>query len=719
MTSEHRSWPPQWRFTVAELRRGSLDMPLVSATASSVWRRAGVVVGCLVAGLATGHLEHGVLAAFGAIQTGLVEAAMPRRSLARLLVLIVTSTIVMAFVGSLLGGTWWAVVVLGAVAFMQGASLGTGTIPNTVFIGALAMGVIFSGQPRSAAAALAAAGWVAVGAISQVAMWAATWRRERRLFVRRALANDLTQLSALLRFDEVNGRDFSMAAAAPDAITELLSHAGLPLRQHQSAEAVAKATGKARRAVVTWMTLRRPGAPPRVALDELVRQCRRSVLSGRPVPVVTADRVGTRSNGAGATGGSAGVEGVGQWQCDIALLAAVSELKSAITDFNAIWHETRKVRQDEAGVAQERFLVPIIAAMRPGGPSFRHGMRMSVAIMIAVALSISITLVHSFWVPLTVVFILKPDWSFTVLRSTTRFLGNLAAVLVVPLLWMWTGQAIWASVALVAITSLLMFRYFTGNYALASFGLAGTVLLLDEALSASLQLYEVRVFATVIGVVIALAVALAIPTWRGVNGWLLLTKAQAGLAVWWTAVRAGLSDPESVSVADIGRLREEVRRDIAAVRPVVEGSVLEPFQARDPRPLVLALAATERAHISMLTLSNQMLWMREWAGERTDQGVMDGTGRDEVPPPQSGIGSAFDAGFERVSAGFHTLDTRRKVAAVEPGGTADDGAPSGVATTTSEAVAVAAEVNHLAATVGEIADMRQWGQQSGVLAEVR
>ena len=98
---------------------------------------------------------------------------------------------------------------------------------------------------------------------------------------------------------------------------------------------------------------------------------------------------------------------------------------------------------------------------------------------------------------------------------------------------------------------------------------------------------------------------------------------------------------------------------------------------------------------------------------------MDGTGRDEVPPPQSGIGSAFDAGFERVSAGFHTLDTRRKVAAVEPGGTADDGAPSGVATTTSEEVAVAAEVNHLAATVGEIADMRQWGQQSGVLAEVR
>ena len=729
-------------------------MPLAVATSASVWRRAGVVAACLLGGFATGQVEHGVLAAFGAIQTGLVEAAMPRRSLGKLLALVVASVVLMAFLGSLVAGSWWAVVLLGAVAFVQGASLGTGTIPSVVFMGALAMGVIFSGEPRSASQALTATVWVGVGALAQALGWAVSWRRERRMFVRRALANHLAQVIELVRFDGINGRDMAVAAGTPDAVAQMLVRAGLPAQQRGAAEQVAVAIAQLRRAVVTWMALRRPGAPTRVAFGEQVRHARRRLFGGgRAADETPTALTGGRPGQSASEGGESG-----RWLSEVALAETLAELDLAIAELNDTWQATRRDRNDAVPSAPERLVAPMVAALRPGTPTFRHGIRMAVAIMIAEAFTLLVPVVHSFWVPLTVVFILKPDWSFTVLRSATRFLGNFAAVLVVPLLWTWAGNTQVATVVLVSVTSLLMFKFFTGNYALASFGLAGAVLMLDETMAASPKLYAIRVLATIVGVVIALAVALAIPTWRGVDGWPLLQRVLDGLDSWWALVRAGVSDPAAMSASDVNTVREAVRRDIAAARPVVEASVLEPGQKQDPRPLVLALQAAERADVSVLALSNLVLAMQRHGGVGCGQ-VGHAAGADlEVagadPGTSTGFGSSGDEGSLGVGVAGHRRDNpalndavgyvmtdsgdrvstllaalRQHSESADPVAERDEGENRVVeaqsqfaakgesllhALPAGECVAIADEVTRLSASVAEIAAMSEWGQQVGV-----
>ena len=728
-------------------------MPLAVATSASVWRRAGVVAGCLLGGFVTGQVEHGVLAAFGAIQTGLVEAVMPRRSLAKLLALVVFSVVLMAFLGSLVAGSWWAVVLLGAVAFVQGASLGTGTIPTVVFMGALAMGVIFSGEPRSASQALTATVWVGVGAIVQALGWAVSWRRERRMFVRRALANHLAQVIELVRFDDINGRDMAVAAGTPDAIAQMLARAGLPVRQRAAAEQVGVAIAELRRAVVAWMAVRRPGVPTRVAFGEQVRRARRRLFGGGRRADAVALEDSERRPGLSASRAAES----GRWLSEVALAEALAEVERAVAALNDTWRATRADRDDAVPRTPERLLAPMAVAVRPGTPTFRHGIRMTVAIMIAEAFTLLVPVVHSFWVPLTVVFILKPDWSFTVLRSATRFLGNFAAVLVVPLLWTWAGNTHLATVVLVSATSLLMFKFFTGNYALASFGLAGAVLMLDETMAASPKLYEIRVIATVVGVVIALAVALAIPTWRGVDGWPLLQRVLDGLDSWWALVRAGVRDPAAVSASEVNEIREAVRRDIAEARPVVEASVLEPGQKQDPRPLVLALQAAERADVSVLALSNLVLAMQRQGYEGCGQ-AGPGSGTDpEVggadPEVGTGFGSSADEGSLDVgvaerrrenpvlndAVGYVMTDSADRVSTVlaalrqhsessdqvavrdkgenrvveaQPQSAVRGDSPLH-SLPAGECVAVADEVSRLASSVAEIAAMCAWGQQAG------
>lgn len=68
------------------VRRILADAPPPPATWPSVARRVLVVAAFFVAGVIAGDLSTLVLACFGAVQVGLMEAALPFRQLVRLLV---------------------------------------------------------------------------------------------------------------------------------------------------------------------------------------------------------------------------------------------------------------------------------------------------------------------------------------------------------------------------------------------------------------------------------------------------------------------------------------------------------------------------------------------------------------------------------------------------------------------------------------------------------
>ena len=557
---------------VVQLARGAFVAPWPQATWVSVIRRSLVTAGFLAGGLITGELDLWVFGAFGALQLGLGEAALPFWRLLRLIGLTIAAMGAVAFLGATLAGSWWTVLLLGAVAFLHGSSVTVGALPRTVGIGALAMGVIFAGlggiDPGPATA------WLMIGACSQGLLWLILWSVERDRAVRLVLANSVRSVARIARSDDVTGRASSLASAEVDEARSTIVSAGV--RYRESAFRVADLVDEVRRTTVAWQVLHRPGYGSRLSVFQRLRHSVGLLREG-PVPPST------------------GPAPEGSWAVSRHLADRIEALDEAIDHL----HDPDPASPPLPPPARWREW----GGLTPGTPEFRHGVRMSLAIMIAQAVSLFVPTEHTFWIPLTCVFVVKPDWSFTVIRSVARVIGNLLAVLLVPfVLGAVLGYPVLV-VLLVIVISAIAFRFFTGNYILSSFGIAGTILVLDQTLQPAPYLYDLRFIFTVVGAVIGIAVSALIPARRGRSATELLGGVASGLEAWTRQVCGGLLAPETFDFADSRQAAERERGHLIRLRPAVEAALLEPGDSADARVLAVALDTAGRAHLALLALT--------------------------------------------------------------------------------------------------------------------
>ena len=571
MTPE--AWPRRLPMAVAQLRRGALEAPWPQASWSSVARRSVVVVAFVTAGLVTGHLNVFVFAAFGALQLGLGEAILPFRRLVRLVMVSTATMCAVAFVALVLSGTWWTVPFLAAVAFVQSATVSVGVVARTVGIGALAMGVIFAGI---GADPVLATTWLAIGAVVQALVWLIFWHRERALSLRVALANTIRTMELMVRSLRVSGRDGNRASAEIDEVLRTIDESGVPNRS--SALDVAAAVTEVRRTLIAWRVLEMPGYGERLAVIRRLHLAAQRLGEGRsPTPDPSID-----------LGHS--------WPVGDRLITDLANLDHTIDRLGTKDDRPEPVHPPPA-IGWEW--------LRPGNSQFRQGLRMAVAIGIAQSLSLLAPLNHSFWIPLTCVFVVKPEWSFTIVRSTARIGGNLLAVVLVPLaLQLAAGQS-WALAVVVAVISAVAFRYFTGNYILASFGVAGTILVLDQTVSPDQALYVSRIVATLIGAAVGIAVSALVPTFRSRQARALLADVVRGLGEWSARVTDAVARPGTLNDAELIQIGEHERNNLLRLRPTAEASLLEPKPVVDPRCLAVSLDAAERAHLCLLALTFQ------------------------------------------------------------------------------------------------------------------
>lgn len=609
--------PSRFRMAVAQVGRDSLAPQLSSASWFAVARRALVLTVIFAAGLVTHELSVAIFAAFGALQLGLLEAALPRLGLLRLLVVNVVALSLAAFAAAALGGTWWTVPLLGALAFITGANASSGLLPMATSLGALTIAVIFAGLPDASQHAGRAALGFAVGAAIQSCAWLVTATTERRRTVRRLLANNVRAAQRLLRGGQVNGWQSHSASLDSERTASALAQSGLPDAQRTAAAAVVAATSDLHRSVVAWRVLKDPGWVDRELLDQSLHrsvhdldESLRSRTQVAPVP-----RFASRT-----------------WACDTAVLDALAGLQTATVRLDTAWtsHGEAPHSPSERETPPESALPEVaesspttsagpptdsrnptlwadlrvaVGALRPGSALFRHGVRLSVAIMAAQALALLMGVGHAFWIPLTVVFVVKPDWAFTVVRSTSRFLGNLAAVVLIPLLLLPTHHAPWTVAVVLCGISAVAFRYFSGNYVAASFGVAGTILVLDQTLDPDPSLYGWRVLATVLGTVIGLLAAVAIPNYRSSGLRDRIGALTASLGDWSRQVFGGLLSPatvDRVALLDQGR---RLRSELLELIPRAAAALTEPWPRTDPRLQVAAVEAAQRAHLIMTALA--------------------------------------------------------------------------------------------------------------------
>ena len=176
---------------------------------------------------------------------------------------------------------------------------------------------------------------------------------------------------------------------------------------------------------------------------------------------------------------------------------------------------------------------------------------MAVGVGLAEAITLIVLLGHSFWLPLTVVFVLRPDWSFTVVRGVNRLAGHLVAVAAVPALLLILSTSPWAMLVILIGLAAVTFRWFFGNYAIANFALAGTILLLGYATNPVNDLFAARFVSTLLGALIALLVVPAIPTWARPVAPGQVEALVALLNRWRSDVMKRSQDPASVTTSDL------------------------------------------------------------------------------------------------------------------------------------------------------------------------
>ena len=239
------------------------------------------------------------------------------------------------------------------------------------------------------------------------------------------------------------------------------------------------------------------------------------------------------------------------------------EAYSAVSaTFRRLWSATRlidKMRQSLSSEARttetelrldqalSRFVssrrVPfgqIFSNLTMASPSFRHALRVTIAVAIGFWLGRLLPLTNAYWIVMTTVIILKPGYSLTKQRNGQRIVGTLIGCAASIALMMFVKNPhillVVMFASMVMSYSLLLFNYaasvvFTSAYVLLMFHLLAP---------GSMRIIGERAIDTVIGCAIAIAASHLFPYWeyrlmgKLVNNMIAATRQYLEASWWWS-----------------------------------------------------------------------------------------------------------------------------------------------------------------------------------------
>ena len=592
----------------------------------------------LVAGEATGHATQGVTAAVGAINAGFSSFQGAYRTRAAVVLAATLGTSLAAFVAMTAGHVLGAdLVITGAIGFVAGLLVALGQ-PATVVGLQTVVGLLVFNQFSLGA----------VVALEDALLVVAPWPLRRFPEERRALGAAFGRLSVYAGTLWSDPESLLDAAAFADVdqvlrdpqpiatVLEVTAFQGLGTQAERirlELAAVARNVQRIREAVGLDGS-RRDGAQAMQELLEATRMVLAEVAAalrdGR-VPIRWEEER-ARFEGALARLQSAAqdsVDPLGRITLEGAYSngeALAGQLRSAVR-LAAIPAGGDPQALEEAAVTGRpirragRATIPrdldwvreqaatLRANLDRRSEAFRHGVRVGSALMVAVALSHFFKQGHRYWLPLTVMLVLKPDFSSTVTRGISRVVGTLTGAGLVTLVIAETkpghvGLTVMVLAFYLAATALLF-----ANYAIYSVCVASLVVtLLAFTGQPEVSLAGERSFYTVIGAAVAMTAYFLWPTWAATSlpdrlSELFLTEGRYG-----AEVLSAWSDPSRADLALLQRRRLAARLARTNAEAAVDRSLNEPAR-RDalPRGALQGVMAAIRSYVqAVLSLHAQL-----------------------------------------------------------------------------------------------------------------
>jgi len=139
----------------------------------------------------------------------------------------------------------------------------------------------------------------------------------------------------------------------------------------------------------------------------------------------------------------------------------------------------------------------------------RHGLRLALSVTIATGIAAIWSFEHSYWIPMTVAWMSRPDPDGTVARVSGRVLGTVIGLALISLTFHVTSVTNAAIVIVIALSSFVAALFIYANYATAVIGITILVVTLFALDADPVQeTAPVRMIATLIAAVIVLPISL-------------------------------------------------------------------------------------------------------------------------------------------------------------------------------------------------------------------
>jgi uncharacterized membrane protein YccC len=301
---------------------------------------------------------------------------------------------------------------------------------------------------------------------------------------------------------------------------------------------------------------------------------------------------------------------------------------AAAAVFRRLWSATRlidkmrrRTREDASGIETEmqidhalsRFIssrrVPfmqIFSNLTMASPSFRHALRVTIAVGVGFWLGRLLPLTNAYWIVMTTVIILKPGYSLTKQRNTQRIIGTAIGCAVTIALILFVKEPhillVVMFASMVMSYSLLLFNYaasvvFTSSYVLLMFHLLAP---------GSLRLIGERAIDTVVGCAIAIAASHLFPYWeyrlmgKLVKDLLAATRNYLEASWWWRAKAS--SQPERTRAASSSAVQTPVDRAVFA--DATAGAAASSSVVEAPEPALVTDSAVKAASATAQRLAS-------------------------------------------------------------------------------------------------------------------
>ena len=491
----------------------------------------------LVIGALHGSAALGLASTIGALQTSFADRPGPYRLRMLRMGAVAVSVGVTSVLAVLCSGSNLAsAALLLVLGFLAGLMLTAGPAATQLGVAATACALIIGHQPQSAGHALRVGLLVLAGGALQAALAIAAWPLRRHLPERRALAALYAGLAGLARHPPGTGVGPPLVAALAETRQTLY---GLGHDHGPSVEAyrvLLDESGRIRRELLVLggycerlheEAQHAAEAALRSALEscgDVLDEVATALLRGRPVDQSALDPVRARlaavrddldgdpadraDHSAAATRRAASAR----------LRTLAGQLRAAVETARTGATEGGRGDEDDDtyGVRKLRDPLAIVRAnLAPDSAVLRHAVRLAVLLSVSDLVVRQVGVARGYWVPLTILVVLRPDFASTFQRGTFRVAGTIIGLLLATVLVHFVPGGQWYAIGLIAVFFFGMRLAGPANVGLSAVSLSALVVILLSLAGVSAHEAVVRrAVDTLIGGTLALVATLLWPVWE-------------------------------------------------------------------------------------------------------------------------------------------------------------------------------------------------------------